>query len=173
MTQPLWIRLLKYIIVNLQLSVICLMICDEHHSSSSLKLITVQLQSVKFFHRNDRLTTFYIQILPYSKGQIIAMDSCSYNWSTKVFTIIVMEHAYVLSLHSCSLAVNLISLKVSGVLFKQRFTIFSHKNNDKKPQATHKNKKGFQYSGIAISLLKVIFKNGLYFGTKSIIFSNS
>lgn len=74
------------------------------------------------------------------------MDTWSYNWSTKVFTIIVMEHAYVLSLHSCSLPVNLISFQVLGVSFKQTFIIFSHKNN-KKPQATHKNKKGFQYSG--------------------------
>lgn len=84
-----------------------------------------------------------------------------------------MEHVYVLLLHSCSLTVNLISLKVSGVLFKQRFTTFSHKNNNKKPQATHKNKTGFQYSGLTKSLLKVIFKNSLYFDTKSIIFSNS
>lgn len=84
-----------------------------------------------------------------------------------------MEHVYVLLLHSCSLTVNLVSLTVSEVLFKQRFNTFSHKNNNKKPQATHKNKKGFQYSGHAKSLLKVIFKNGLYFGTKSIIFSNS
>lgn len=83
-----------------------------------------------------------------------------------------MEHAYVLSLHSCSLTVSLISFQVLAILFKRSVTVFSYKNN-KKPQATHKTKKSFQYLGLAKSLLKVIFKNDLYFKAKSIIFSNS
>lgn len=58
--------------------------------------------------------------------------------------------------YTATVSQEVVSFQVLGVLFKQSFTIFLHKNN-KKTQATHKNKKGFQCSGFAKSLMKAIF----------------